>query len=193
MKKIAVDVDGVLSNFVRGFNAIIDELWPGRLSSDFVQSSWNWEDCTDLTKAEISQVWDRLKGLAYFWQALPGYNDNVEAMREFLDETRDVDVIYLTSRMDTGGRSALRQTEEWLWKHGISRPNTIVVPVSGADKKRAFVELFEIKAIIDDYLPTVVSMGSITEAYLLDRPWNQSDRVGEIKVVGSLGEFLAAV
>jgi hypothetical protein len=157
-----------------------------------------------LTKTEESFVWEQIKKHENFWLGTRPYVENVNALSGFLARVNfaeePVSVFYITSRIPTEGMSVLKQTRLWLDMFNLHRNNTSILPVfhsnnsGGLPPKRAIVESLGLDAMIDDYAPTVESLGS--SGWLLDRPWNrdaQNARSYEnpIQVVTSLEEFLA--
>jgi hypothetical protein len=95
--------------------------------------------------------------------------------------------------MDTGGQSAKEQSEGWLRQRGLFGYNTRVVTVDGPEKKLGYVKQLGISALVDDYLPTVASMKNVTDAYLMNRPWNQSDSPLGLNVVADMSEFFKTI
>lgn len=173
---------------------IARDIFPGRIPDGYVPNVWTLKD-SGLSEDEISQVWEKAKGLPSFWaQELP-YVENVRSMWDFLNLRSDGSLVYyITSRVPTYvGPSVMVQTQGWLYIHGLLRFNTAVLPVvhnhpSGTPPKSLIVEALDIDAMIDDYLPTVMSLGE--KGWLLDRPWNREGRSSKIQVVKTLQEFL---
>lgn len=192
---IGVDIDGVLARFEAGFNKIINDLYPGRIPLDYVPTKWNWYETGVMSKEEYDHAWRVLNQTENFWLKLPPYVEAVEALCNFLSDHRDVSVFYITSRAVSAGLPVLCQTQNWLAAYHLMRSNTSVLPVSSSRHKRALVEALDICAHVDDYLPTITSLGY--KGWLLDQPWNSENRdyeaVAGEQIVKSLKEFLDAM
>lgn len=189
--RIAIDIDGVLASFNKQVIRVANEIWPGKIPLDYEPPDWGYKEV--LSGEDWGKVWDKIKSEPYFWMHSPAYAENCEALRRVIDgQSRiDLDIYYITSRMDTGGKSALWQTRRWLSHQGLISPKTSVIPVRNPDAKLSVVDAIGIDLTIDDYGPTVESLVSHGRfAVLLDRPWNQEYQVWR---VSSLKEFLKMV
>jgi 5' nucleotidase, deoxy (Pyrimidine), cytosolic type C protein (NT5C) len=207
--RIAVDIDGVLSNFTKAFKHEVNSMFSGRLylADDWEPHTWSWTDSGILTKEQEDLVWKHIIASDDFWMKMSPYDENVEALYHFLNKANfsnvPVSVFYITSRAVTTGTSVLKQTRLWLEQFQLHRYNTAILPVvhgnnsGGLPPKRALVEILGLDAMIDDYGPTVRDLG--VKGWLLDRPWNRdrsfieiaaAGKVGGLQVVDSLEEFL---
>ena len=63
--KIGCDIDGVLSDFSSSLFAIVNELWPGRISSKYIVKDWNYVDV--IAKNEWSTIWNKIENTPFFW------------------------------------------------------------------------------------------------------------------------------
>jgi 5' nucleotidase, deoxy (Pyrimidine), cytosolic type C protein (NT5C) len=195
MLKLGVDIDGILGNFTESFKNIAYDMFPGKIAEDYVPTRWDWSD-SGLTPEDINAVWENLKDVENFWMHEEPYHENVSAMQRFLNTMPESNVYYITSRIPTRkGQSVLTQTQNWLDSWHLLRRNTSVLVVAHNSQdptltppKNLLVEALGIDELIDDYLPTVRSIGM--RGVLLDRPWNREHRPISMSVVSSLNEFL---
>lgn len=196
--RIGIDIDGVLACFDGAFTKAVNELYPGRLLDDFVPKKWSWTEAGVISAEEENRVWEHIKATPNFWLRVRPYPDNVEALAKFLSSHPQITVYYITSRVETAGLSLLAQINNWLETFHLRRSHTSVVHVvhgnnsGGLPNKLAVVDALGVHAHIDDYLPTVESLGS--KGWLLDRPWNQersySYETAHMKLAMNLEDFL---
>lgn len=189
--KIFFDLDGCLTDFTSNLITVANSLWPGKMPPDYIPTNWNYTDV--LTKQEFSEIWDEIHKIPNFWLRQKPYEENVSVLRSYLKTTQD-EVYYITSRMDTGGVSAEKQTQTWLRQNGLfdfGCPKKLIVVTKPSEKKQ-WVEARGIDASLDDYVPTVASLNVLPwhHSYLLSRPWNPESTLTR---VNSVQEFLEQV
>jgi 5'(3')-deoxyribonucleotidase len=189
---VAFDIDGVLACFGKGFVQVVNSLYPKKnLPLNYEPNSWFYEDV--LTKEEMDAGWNKAISTPFFWENLDPYITNVKVLREFLmTYHREFDAYYVTSRVNTPGDSAFAQTSRWLLDMDILNFNTSLLVVSKAGDKLPIFRGLDIKAVVDDYLPTAIAANEIPglTSFLYDRPWNKTDRPENLKVVLTLQEYL---
>lgn len=194
MARLMIDMDGVLANFVRGMVGIANGIWPGRLSSTWEPSGWNFTE--EFTKEEFDRMWKIAMAKPNFWLSLDAYTENVGALKQFIDTKRNHDIWFVTARSPSEGLTVSNQTHRWLDLVGLVRvgPNyTGVMDVKTGAAKTHIIRALEIDASIDDRGDAVMQYQELPNhrAALLDRPWNQ-----EYKPkwrVSSLQQFLDSV
>lgn len=188
--KIWIDIDGVLANFEKNINGVVNSIWPGRLTAGYVPKDWHYADV--LAKNEWDDVWSAVKKIPDFWFNSPTIEENVSTLRTWI-ETAAHEIFYITSRMPTGGVDSKAQTQLWLHKHGLYDGRQVVIAVDHASDKKEIIERYEIDLGIDDFTPTVQSLSSLSEhkCYILSQPWN-ADATG-LDRVSSMKEFLEIV
>jgi 5'(3')-deoxyribonucleotidase len=191
-KIIGVDVDGILANFGRGFVQVVNEVFPEKkVLLDFEPNSWGYDEI--LTAEEMDKAWEFLKTVPDFWYRLPSYPENVRA----LDKAQaydNLDIYCITSRVETIGTSALRQTMDWLSVEMCGAVSTIVVKFPS--EKIRLLKAIGACAFVDDKLETAIDIDHHSkncQSFLLDRPWNRVGRPSDLKVVSNLDEYLNAV
>ena len=194
MSKLAVafDIDGVLSRFTDGFIQAVNAVFPKKnLSPNYQPDSWGYEAV--LSRDEFNEAWEKATSTSFFWENLIPYRANVTALQKFLlTYHREFDVYYITSRVDTPGDSAFAQTSRWLLDHDLLLFNTSLLVVHDAAEKYHILRGLKIRAVVDDYLPTIIKANEVPglHAFLYDRPWNKADRPENLKVVLTLQEYL---
>lgn len=199
--RIAIDIDGVLAQFSESFAKLLNANEPGVVPDGFKFTSWGWPDT--IRKGLEDTGWGLVRETENFWTTLEPYEDNLEALRKFLVNNRDVEVFYVTSRTPSAGRSTLFQSNTWLTSQGVRVRNstTIVMPYTlGKGHPITKGQLYRdlaIDASIDDYpknihgaLQASLDYRTGHTPFLLDRPWNE--RAGELDAfrVASLKEYL---
>src|SRR5690348_1293532 len=173
--RIGIDIDGVLACFENSFTKIVNKLYPGCLPDDFVPQQWSWSKSGLVTDEQQNEAWEELKHTPNFWTTLSPYPENIRLLRSFLIKCNTSMIYYVTSRVPTVGDNILAQTTHWLKEQGLTFSHTSVLPVvhknplGGLPPKLAVVEALGIDVFLDDYLPTVISLGD--KGRLLNRPW----------------------
>lgn len=195
MARIAIDCDGVICNFVRGFNGILGQMYPGRVSIDYQPIKYDYAEV--MTKAEFKSAFERAHQTQNFWLSLDAYSTELGILATWLIENYNQEIWITTSRSDTPGLTATHQTDLWLRSCGLYSVHNFlgVVTIPGSENKRQFYEAARIKWSIDDKPETVIDCGGIDtfehHAYLLDRPWNREASV--YNRVKSLDAFLRKI
>jgi hypothetical protein len=194
MAKIAVDCDGVLANFTQSFIAAANHIWPGRVSPDYVQTSWH--DIGGLTADEILKVWERIRGTRNWWLELNPYPDSIHALQRFLYAHPGHEVYIVTSREETVGFPVAWQTDRWLKACGVHASHSYlgVFPINPSHKKAGLYRLADFDFSVDDRGDTVEQCDRTQmdhTACLLSRTWNADAKVNNR--VNNLEEFFNRV
>jgi hypothetical protein len=193
--RIGIDLDGVLAEFDSNVTRIANTFWPGRLPEGYTPSDWNFDD--KFSKSEWSQIWEEIKSTRNFWYKEEPYTENVEALKNFINSSAgyEVDLYFITSRVETIGSSVLVQSAQWLAKYGLfpNRSHSTVIPVADSKRKGDVLSALKIPIMIDDYDDTVRRLQGMegTEVYLLDRPWNRHAKDLDDVRLSSLKDYLA--
>src|SRR5712664_1120012 len=108
MKKLGIDVDGVIASF----SARFVELANKRFDTSFTElDQVDWDFKPWFTTAQVDEVWDRdIKPMKNFWMTLrplPGTDGLLRASRR-------AELFFITSRVPTAGMTAREQTCKWL-------------------------------------------------------------------------------
>ncbi|HWY36060.1 MAG TPA: hypothetical protein VNX68_15555, partial [Nitrosopumilaceae archaeon] len=156
MKKIAVDIDGVLANFDEKFVSILRNNFGVDLPKDFQPNSWSWSNA-NLAPGVMERAWKLIDTTPYFWETLKPYPDIVD-MADFFREYADTkyNIYFITARKDGVGRDTREQSEIWLRENLINPKQTItVLPVKSGLNKAEIIYAMQLDYSIDDHAPTV--------------------------------------
>lgn len=185
MKRLGVDCDGVVCDFVQAFYRTANPMF----GTDFggPQRTWDFED--EFSKEQVDAVWERIKRTRDFWQTLnpmPG----VSGLRNL---PKFVEPVFITSRIPTLGHSVHDQTAHWLRQNFyITYPMVIVVD-SPAEKVPLCKNL-NISSFIDDKRSTIEQMHAAgLRSYAKLAPYNSAKPFPEgVIPVETLDEYLEA-
>lgn len=185
MKHLGIDVDGVCADFSSKFVELANKRY-GTNHSTLDQHNWEFEPW--FTKAQVGHVWDQdIKPSPNFWQSLrplPG-TDKLKRL------PKDVEPIFITSRIPTSGHSVQNQTAAWLRQNFyISYPYVIVV--SDPKEKLPLIKNLGLDNFIDDKDTTILELnaGGI-RTYAKLAPYNSSKPFPEgVIPVETLDEYL---
>ena len=173
-KTLFCDMDGVLADFNKAYSKIFNQLIGGPIITKKEEAlSWDWGTWyPGATPKVIKEAWKILRETKDFWQSL----DILD--RQGLSDLRlltyfNYDIYFVTSRLDTIGKSAMRQTQEWLEEWGFHGPNVIVTW-----QKNALAALMRANVIIDDkpefFMPSNLDLNLEWEHIaLIDYPHNR--------------------
>jgi hypothetical protein len=154
--KIALDIDGVLADFV---TAVHDK---GKQLGFTTHEATSWDVWCPGELMKICQDDEN------FWLGIPPY---VEAQK-FLFKP----VAYITKRPVNSGI-----TEQWLAENGFKKAP--VYTVNNAEDKLGILKSLKSPIFVDDKTETVIQLNNAgILCYCLDRPWNQDLPKGYPKI-----------
>lgn len=156
-KRCALDLDGVLVNFTKGFVDLARK--KGHIlpeEKDYIQAHWNFPH-------SMTYLWEEIKSSKDFWLNL----EPIEANRNFGFEP----TLYISSRS-----IPVEWTTEWLEKNGF--PNSKVIHTNGASKLDVLKEN-NIDIMVDDSWENFIdcNKGGIC-TYLMNASYNEKYSVG---------------
>jgi len=143
--RVGFDLDGVLADlhapFVKAAIGLFPELDSSAIKSADVGASpidsGQSEDTSlvrppqekhvPLTRAQSDAVWHHLAAVEDFWEALDEIEHGAIARLAALADERRWEVLFITSRPRSAGRTVQRQSQRWLAKLGFSLPSVYVV------------------------------------------------------------------
>jgi hypothetical protein len=173
--RIGFDIDGVLANFVKGYQDLTVKVTGRDLfhSNDILDPPcWDWPQFRGYTKEEMSfssgPVWGAIKSDPEFWYRLeedPGAAVLRANWRKILDAGHDV--VFATSRF---GINPDMQTAAWLRNIGATYTDVTVTSDKGQFCLDRFVDCY-----IDDNLDNIKNVSKTspaTRTYLLNRAYN---------------------
>lgn len=162
--KIMIDMDGVLANFLWGYNQI--EKAQGKELTPH-EAEWDafWDD----------EVWAVIKSSPNYWLELPCLLNPIELQGLRQLECKH-DVYFCTARL---GVNPKQQTELWLAKRGVYCPTVIVCADGrgGAQMKLAISYGLGAQFSIDDRLKNVemIARNKDCISYLATTPQNKDE------------------
>ena len=183
----AVDLDGVLADFNVAFVKLLirygadrtlfrpgDPEWPDR---------WAWYD--QATPSAVLGAWGEAQNSQMFWRYLFPYPT---AKKDFqtLNTARDQghDIYFLTTRP---GKTAKRETEEWIYWQGFCKP-TVIITKDGT--KHLVTESIQADMIVDDKPANLYGHHEGCKRFLIDRPYNREAKFGYGQRVSTVSEAL---
>lgn len=167
--KIGVDIDGVLADFTKSFNALVRAEFGIELP--YPAPTWQWHREGGVTKQQDNQLWNIIK-TTHFWATLvpmPGAIDAIARLDQLSHDGHDV--YFITSRP---GKLAKFHTEWWLKAYGMNFPTVLVTSDKGPVVKGLGLDIF-----IDDKpennLEVLEAVGRSPKVhvFLVDAPYNQ--------------------
>ena len=189
MKKISIDLDGVVCDFTAKAIPVIRKMFVPDLPADYYQSQWNFSDI--VTAEQWSHVLEEMLHHHNLWHTIPPHQEAVDAIKEYVDAHGPDSVHFLTARVSAGATDPWVSTNYWLRMHGLPDTHTIVV-LNAADKLYAVMD-HGIQMHLDDRADTIELLFNVPghQAILLDRPWNRlGDLTAHLPRVYSVAEFL---
>jgi len=137
--RLAFDLDGVLADLRTPYMAVARELFP-----DLPAETASADDEPDgvvrdedephpqvsgdaLTPRQSEQVWRELTSRRDFWESLKELEPGMIKRLATLADARRWDVLFITSRPPSAGRTVQRQSQLWLEQHGFPMPSVYVV------------------------------------------------------------------
>jgi len=131
--RVAIDVDGVISDFTWAFTGVAVELGalPRRRHCS-EQDTWHFD--RGIEPFDADPVWEEFKRRWNWWMTLEPFPD-IEATIPFLNQAiAEHDVLFVTSRVPTRGLATDAQTRYWLEGLGVNMPHAGVVVVPTGQK-----------------------------------------------------------
>jgi hypothetical protein len=166
--RIAFDLDGVLADlhtpFVRTAIRLFPELDPSAIgAADIGASPPDVEEVGEgegskgaatsaplpnvpLTRRQSDQVWRELANTENFWESLSEIETGAIGRLAALADERRWEVLFITSRPKSTGRTVQRQSQRWLHACGFALPSVYVVHGS----RGRVADALALDVVIDD-------------------------------------------
>ena len=113
-----------------------------------------------LTTRQHRQLWRHLRSIDNFWESLDEIEPGSVARLARMAETRRWEIIFLTRRPTTAGRTAQVQSQRWLEKRGFSLPSVFVVTGS----RGLIATALTLDIVVDDTPENCVDVASDSKA-----------------------------
>lgn len=164
--RVAFDLDGVLADlhepFIKAAITLFPELDEAAIKSADVGASPDDtkekpEDQpprlavaapggTVVTQRQSDAVWRHLAGVEDFWEELGEIENGAIARLAAVAEERQWEILFITSRPRSGGRTVQRQSQRWLERCGFPLPSLYVVHGS----RGRIAAALDIDVVVDD-------------------------------------------
>ena len=159
--RIGFDLDGVLADLHTPFVQMAVRLFPtldARVVSAADVGASPPDDTHEPTEApsplpdvavnreQTDAVWRALTATTDFWEGLKEIEAGTIARLAKLADARRWEVIFLTSRPSTEGRTVQRQSQRWLERQGFPLPSVYVVHSS----RGRIADALELDVVVDD-------------------------------------------
>jgi phosphoglycolate phosphatase-like HAD superfamily hydrolase len=163
--RIAFDLDGVLADLHSAFADASIKLFPqldkAAMGSPEVGSSppdaetaaapkpsvpISRTSTVPLTSRQTNAVWRSLAEVPDFWESLQEIEPGMIRRLAELSEERRWEMLFVTSRPKSAGRTVQRQSQRWLQHHGFLMPSVYVVHGSRGQIAKAL----QIDVVVDD-------------------------------------------
>lgn len=158
--RIAFDLDGVLADlhtpFVKTALRLFPELEPSVVESGDAAGAPDGDtDDTEippvlpglnLTRRQSDTVWRHLANTENFWETLDEIESGAIGRLAALADDRGWEVLFITSRPTSTGRTVQRQSQRWLEARGFPLPSVYVVHGS----RGRIADALAIDVVVDD-------------------------------------------
>jgi hypothetical protein len=144
--RVGFDLDGVLADlhvpFIKAAIRLFPELDPAAIGSADIGASPADDEAEEsasgavpqsqdtrvpLTRQQSDAVWHYLASVEDFWEGLGEIESGAVARLAALADERQWEVLFLTSRPRSAGRTVQRQSQRWLERCGFPLPSVYVV------------------------------------------------------------------
>jgi hypothetical protein len=99
-----------------------------------------------LSRRQTDSVWKEVERIVDFWEELREIEPGAVAKIASVADARRWEVIFMTSRPKSAGRTVQRQSQRWLEKHGFPLPSVYVVQGS----RGKIADALQLDVVIDD-------------------------------------------
>lgn len=140
--RIGIDLDDVLVDFIGTFTGIASDMFG--IDRTIRPIDWEWSNY-GLTKEQQGEVWKAVENTYNFWETL-GVEQGASARSMLRFRVRsDFDLIFITARKPSLGRSVQEQSAKWLDHRFNLRYPTVIVdnnkgPIAAALKLEYFID-----------------------------------------------------
>ena len=184
MLRLGIDVDGVVADFRSAFRALAErELGIAPRDAE-----------SDLTKADIEQLWRAVAGKPNWWLDVPAYEpDQIGRLYSRVRQSR-WEVFFMTSRPPSAGDSVQLQTQVWLERYGFFLPSVLTAPTGARGELARSLRL---DLALDDRIVNcleIISASNSKAVMVLRNPAEPNTRESaEARGVGVVSTFAEAL
>lgn len=200
---IALDLDGVFTNFHFSFSLVANKLFGSPIVEDInLVKAYRWEDWGyPITKEQHNLVWKEIdKNVPDFWFNMKSLVTDPVFRRLETIEYKGHSIYFITSRRNTAGENVLNQTNRWIRKRSFLEHFSIIP----TEKKGKILAGLKIDYFIDDYPENLIEATLEVpkcKSFLLVRPYNayflsfiaDSHKYRNIQPIYTVEEFLSII
>jgi len=186
--KIALDIDGVLADFVTPFLQLLEQRVGGPAIDPASITDPNFQHHPFLTKALIHDCMVDTSYDPEFWRVLAPL-PSPEQWQALNQVSRDNEVVFITHRWVRDTYDINEVTCDWLRRHGIDNP---VVHFT-QELKSQLVNEMNVELFVDDRHENCEDVATKTEAVVMmpHRPYNQRFEHPKVQRIDDLSELFA--
>ena len=180
--KVALDIDGVLADFISPFVRVLEARSGGSVDLESVTDP-NFAHYPCLSAEMIRECILEVSDTPRFWRDLSPLLD-LEQWKLLDALSREERLVFVTHRYEREHYSIHDVTCEWLRRHGISRP----VVYFTQDPKSKLVERLGAKLFVDDRYENCRDVADNTDATVLmpHRPYNRTCEHPRVTMIADL-------
>lgn len=181
MKRLGIDLDGVVVDFVNGFFAISNKMF----NTDYKeQTNWDFEQ---YSREQVDAVWKEIKATRNFWRGLQPEKGTISLAYM---PPKGIEYVFITSRIPTKGDSPRVQSCNWLNAYFMIE-HPFVIVVDNPSEKIPLCRNLGIEVFIDDKPSTVLQMHNAgIRTYLRLQPYNRQIYPAGVIQVENLDSFI---
>jgi hypothetical protein len=172
--RISCDLDGVVADMDSALAALGADLFAPSAGEPAGPRSW-----TELSVRRQTRLWQRVRKACNFWESLRECEPGEVRRLQQLTQQQRWEVIFLTQRPETDGRTAQQQSQRWLRQHGFELPS--VFTTQGTRGRIAAA--LTIEAHIDDRLEHCLEVASESKAWPL-LVWRDAESFASVAAQG---------
>ena len=169
-----VDLDGVIANYVKRFSQLCNQIHGAKchVIEDLDEvKHWDWHRWYPIKENEVAYIWKHIVETRDFWLSLDLLNRGQwEYFIDKIGKNNSINTYFITTREETLGMTATKQSAMWLEMHSWKQPFVIK-----AKNKEKFIEDLNIEFFIDDKAENLIDIkkhNPTCKIYAQDAPYN---------------------
>lgn len=173
---VGVDLDGVCANFTKKFSQFCNEIYGAKcyiVEDNSSLKDWHWHHWYPIKEIEVQHVWEEIKKTRDFWTSLELLNRGQwEYFIDKIGKSNNINVYFITTREETIGMTATKQSALWLEMNKWTQPFVIKTKM-----KEKFIEDLNIEFFIDDKAENLIDIKTYNpncRIYAQDVPHNKA-------------------